>query len=50
MGIDSDALFEENIFPSSIEVALKPEFVDPAKIDETIKEIKSVRGIIDVKK
>ncbi|WP_330745675.1 cell division protein FtsX [Chryseobacterium sp. CP-77] len=49
MGIDSDALFEENIFPSSIEVALKPEFVDPAKIDEAIKEIKSVSGIIDVK-
>ncbi len=49
MGLDSDALFEENIFPSSIEVALKPEFVDPAKIDEAIKEIKSVPGIIDVK-
>ncbi|CAI8884208.1 cell division protein FtsX [Chryseobacterium sp. IT-36CA2] len=49
MGIDSDALFEENIFPSSIEVALKPEFVDPAKIDQAIKEIKSVPGIIDVK-
>ncbi|QBJ88500.1 ABC transporter permease [Chryseobacterium gleum] len=49
MGIDSDALFEENIFPSSIEVALKPEFVDPAKIDEAIKEIKSVPGIVDVK-
>lgn len=49
MGIDSDALFEKNIFPSSIEVALKPEFVDPAKIDEAIKEIKAVPGIIDVK-
>lgn len=49
MGIDSDALFEENIFPSSIEVALKPEFVDPAKINEAIKEIKSVPGIVDVK-
>ncbi|MCW3161162.1 cell division protein FtsX [Chryseobacterium oryctis] len=49
MGIDSDALFEENIFPSSIEVALKPEYVDPAKIDEAIKAIKAVPGIIDVK-
>jgi cell division transport system permease protein len=49
MGIDSDALFEENIFPSSIEVALKPEYVDPAKIDEAIKVIKSVPGIVDVK-
>jgi cell division transport system permease protein len=49
MGIDSDALFEENIFPSSIEVALKPEYVDPAKIDEAIKIISSVPGIVDVK-
>lgn len=49
MGIDSDALFEENIFPSSIEIALKPEYVDPAKIDEAIKVIKSVPGIVDVK-
>ncbi|KIC64284.1 cell division protein FtsX [Chryseobacterium taiwanense] len=49
MGIDSDALFEENIFPSSIEVALKPEYVDPTKIDEAIKIISSVPGIVDVK-
>lgn len=49
MGIDSDALFEENIFPSSVEVALKPEYVDPAKIDEAIKQIKTVPGIVDVK-
>lgn len=49
MGIDTDALFEENIFPSSVEIALKPEYVDPAKIDEAIKVIKAVPGIIDVK-
>lgn len=49
MGIETSALFEENIFPSSVEIALKPEYVDPAKIDEAIKEIKSTPGIIDVK-
>ncbi len=49
MGIESSALFEENIFPSSVEIALKPEFVDPAKIDEAIKQIKSTPGIVDVK-
>lgn len=49
MGIDANALFEENIFPSSIEIALKPEYVDPAKIDQAIKVIKGVPGIIDVK-
>lgn len=49
MGIETDALFEENIFPSSVEVALKPEYVDPARIDEAIKEIKATPGITDVK-
>ncbi|WP_226064567.1 cell division protein FtsX [Kaistella polysaccharea] len=49
MGIESSALFEENIFPSSVEIALKPEYVDPAKIDEAIKQIKSTKGITDVK-
>lgn len=49
MGIESDALFEENIFPSSVEVALKPAYVDPAKIDQAIKEIKAVPGITEVK-
>lgn len=49
MGIDSDALFEENIFPSSVEIALKPEYVDPAKINTAIKEISTVPGIVDVK-
>lgn len=49
MGIESDALFEENIFPSSVEVALKPEYVDPAKIDEAIKQLQSVPGIVEVK-
>ena len=49
MGIESSALFEENIFPSSVEVALKPEYVDPARIDEAIKQIKSTPGIVDVK-
>lgn len=49
MGIESDALFEENIFPASVEVALKPEYVDPAKINEAIKQIKSVPGVVEVK-
>lgn len=49
MGIDSDALFEENIFPSSVEISLKPEYVDPLKIEEAIKVIKTVPGIVDVK-
>ncbi|AJW61969.1 Cell division protein FtsX [Elizabethkingia miricola] len=49
LGIDSDALFEENIFPASVEVALKPEFVDPAKINGVVKQLSQVQGIKEVK-
>lgn len=49
MGIESSALFEENIFPSSVEVALKPEYVDPARIEDAIQQIKATPGIVDVK-
>ncbi|CAI9676520.1 ABC transporter permease [Elizabethkingia anophelis] len=49
LGIDSDALFEENIFPASVEVALKPEFVDPTKINGVVKQLSEVQGIKEVK-
>lgn len=49
MGIDSDALFDANIFPSSVEVALKPEYVDPAKIDDALKQLQAVPGVEEVK-
>ncbi len=49
LGIDSDALFETSIFPSSVEVALKPDFIDSTKIDSALKQIASVPGIKDVK-
>ncbi len=49
MGLDSEALFDAHIFPSSVEVALKPEYVDPAKIDGAIQQLKAVKGIVDVK-
>jgi cell division transport system permease protein len=40
---------KENIFPASIEVALKPEFVDPAKINGVVKQLSQVQGIKEVK-
>ncbi|MBF5027612.1 cell division protein FtsX [Planobacterium oryzisoli] len=49
MGIDSEALFDTNIFPSSVEVALKPDYVDPKKIDGAIQQIASVPGVVEVK-
>lgn len=49
LGIDADELFEKNIYPSSVEVTLKPEYVDPAKIEEAIKQISATPGIVSVK-
>lgn len=49
LGIDSEKLFDAHIFPSSVEVALKPEYVDPAKVNDAIKQISTVPGIVDVK-
>ncbi|MCX8531344.1 cell division protein FtsX [Chryseobacterium luquanense] len=49
LGIDTEALFEEDIYPASVEVALKAEYTDSTKIASVLKEIKAVPGIIDVK-
>ena len=49
MGVDSDELFDQSIFPSSVEVALRPEYVDPTKIEEAMKVISGVPGIVEVK-
>lgn len=49
MGIDSEALFDANIFPPSVEVSLKPEYVDPAKIESVVQELSKVSGIKEVK-
>jgi cell division transport system permease protein len=38
LGIETDALFEGDIFPPSVEVTLKPEYVDPAKIDDVVNK------------
>lgn len=48
LGIDADALFEEDIFPASVEVTLKPEYVDPAKIDGVVNQLKALEGVKDV--
>lgn len=49
LGIDGESLFEANIFPSSVEVSLKPEYNDSVKIASVLKEISVVPGIVDVK-
>lgn len=49
MGIDSEALFDANIFPPSVEVSLKPDYVDPAKIEAVVQQLSKVPGIKEVK-
>lgn len=49
LGVDANALFEENIYPSSVEVSLQPDYVAPEKIDGVLKELGTVPGIVDVK-
>lgn len=49
MGVDTEVLFDKNIFPASVEVALKPDYVDPAKIDQVVKKLSEVQGIVEVK-
>lgn len=49
LGVDGQSLFEENIFPSSVEITLKPEYNDSTKINSALKEISSISGIVDVK-
>ncbi len=49
LGIDTYALFEENIFPPSVEVTLQPQYVDPAKMDSVKTQIAAVKGVSEVK-
>lgn len=49
LGVDGQSLFEENIFPASVEISLKPEYNDSIKISTAIKEISSIPGVVDVK-
>lgn len=49
LGIDTEALFEENIFPPSIEVTLKPEYIEPEKIDAVVKNLGEIKGVSEVK-
>ena len=49
LGVDSEALFQEDIFPSSVEVSLKPAYTDSINVKTAIKQLKSIPGIVDVK-
>lgn len=49
LGIDTEALFEEDIYPASVEVSLKAGYTDSIKTANVLKELKAVPGIKEVK-
>ena len=49
LNFDSKGLFDGNIFPPSVEVSLKSEFIDSTKIGGVLKQLESVPGIKEVK-
>lgn len=49
LGVDSQLLFDKHIYPSSVEVSLKSDYLEPAKLESTLKEIKEIPGIVEVK-
>lgn len=46
LGIDDNAIFEANIFPASVQVTLKPEFVNKVQVD-SIKQVLGQNPIVD---
>lgn len=48
LGLDNE-VFDENIFPSFVEVSLKKEFIDSTKINGALKQIETVPGVVEVK-
>ncbi|MFL9833268.1 cell division protein FtsX [Chryseobacterium terrae] len=49
LGIDTEALFEEDIYPASVEVSLKAGYTDSVKTANVLKELQAVPGIKEVK-
>ena len=49
LGVDSEQLFEEHIFPPSIEIALKSEYVNPIKVENIKSQLLKFKNIEEVK-
>jgi len=49
LGINTDILFEDRIFPASIEISVKSNYVNPESINTITKELYKIPGIKDVK-
>lgn len=49
LGVDSEQLFEEHIFPPSIEVALKSDYVNPTKVESIKDQLLKFQNVEEVK-
>lgn len=51
IGVDihQDGMFDEKIFPESVEIALRPEYTDSLKIAQAIETLSQIKGIEEVK-
>lgn len=49
LGVDSEALFEEDIFPASVTIALKPEYIDSANIEIIKRQLQKNKIVDEVK-
>ncbi|MCB9202698.1 MAG: FtsX-like permease family protein [Flavobacteriales bacterium] len=50
LGVDTkNGLFEEDIFPPSIEISLKSDYVIPAKVDTIAQELSTIKLVDEVK-
>lgn len=49
LGVDTSVLFEEDIFPASIAITMKSDYVEPQKLDAIRKEIEQFEWVEEVK-
>lgn len=49
LGINTKELFEEDIFPASVDITLKPDFVEPTKLEDVTHRLSKLQGVESVK-
>lgn len=49
LGVDTSVLFEEDVFPASIAITMKSDYVEPQKLDAIRKEIEQFEWVEEVK-
>lgn len=49
LGIETNTLFDEHIFPASVEVTLKPDYIEPSKMEIAMAKLNALPGVSEVK-